>query len=447
MATYDTAIIGLGQTGSSCLKLLHAIGERIVVTDSREVPPHIDRIKQTYPDVEFHLGGFNESAILSAERVMLSQGIAQTEPTLARLATKGVKFVSDIEIFACATNQPILAITGSNGKSTVTSLVGHMAKACGIKAGVGGNLSPPALDLVMQPEPSCYVLEISNFQLETTHSLAAKVACILNLSPDHLDRYAAYADYIAAKQRIYQHCEIAVINRHDKETLPKYTKPQQTISFGLDEPQPGMFGIRKKADVTYLAFGDENLLPTSELSIAGQLHWQNALAALAIGYGAEWSLDGMLAALKNFQGLAHRCELVVENQGIKWINDSKGTNVGATIEALNSVGQSLAGKIIWLAGGLGKGADFSPLQSPVSTFVEQAIFFGEDGQRIAEQLSADTSIVHVPDLATAVSMAGQIASAGDAVLLSPACASFDMFENFAKRGERFSQLVKEQLTL
>ncbi len=439
---FDTAIIGLGATGYSCAEFFGTRQISVVVTDNRPNPPFLSQLRQKFPQIPVYCGEFSLPAVAAAKRIMLSQGIHPADPVIQQILAFNKPIISDIEIFANATQKPRIAITGSNGKSTVTSLVGAMAKACGCQAAVGGNLGPPALTLLREPEPECYILEISNFQLETTEHLRPRVACILNISPDHLDRYPHYSAYIQAKRRIYHECEIAVMNRDDPNTWIKSGYPSRLVSFGLTAPGPGEFGILQVDGQTYLAFGQERLLATSELALFGQLNWQNSLAALAIGYAYGWPLADMVAVLRQFQGLPHRCQLVRQLREVRYINDSKGTNVGATLAALKSIGMTITGKLIWLAGGDGKGADFCELAPVVNQYVKHALLFGRDALNLAQSLSPETPVTIVADLADAVAAANSLASPGDAVLLSPACASFDMFKDFQDRGDSFRTFVE-----
>jgi len=439
---FDTAIVGLGATGYACLQFLMQRNLPVVVTDTRVNPPFLNQARQTYPSVPIYCGEFAIDPILKAKQVMISQGIANADPKIQEILKFAPRVISDTELFVQHTKQPIIAITGTNGKSTVTSLLGTMAKTCGVTVGVGGNLGPPALDLIVEPEPAYYILEVSNFQLEATHSLAARVACILNLSPDHLDRYSSYQAYIDAKQRIYKNCHTAVINRQDQATWPALDNAGKIVSFGTDQPEVGMFGIVQHDGQNYLAHGKERLISTAELALVGHLNWQNSLAALAIGHSMGLSMATMLDVLKTYQGLNYRCQKIATIAGVTYINDSKGTNIGATIAALESIGRSISGKIVWLAGGEGKGADFSLLTESVAQFVRHAILFGRDAHLIASQLPTKTPRLMVAHLQQALNEAQKIASAGDVVLLSPACASFDMFKDFNERGAIFTNLVR-----
>ncbi len=436
-------IVGLGKTGLSCAKFLAARGETFGVTDSRDNPPALAEFKQLYPDAPIALGGFSLPLMQSAEELVVSQGVSYQEPSIVACREHGIAIIGDIELFARYVKKPVIAITGSNAKSTVTTLVGDMAKAAGVNVKVGGNLGTPALDLLEGTEPDLYVLEVSNFQLETTFSLKAEVATILNISPDHLDHYAHFEDYVAAKQRVYRGCKRAVVNRDDPLTQVPSNNAPRIISFGADAPTLGQFGLRQVHGKMYLALGEENLLAVDELKIKGKHNWLNALSALAIGYQAGFPLAPMLEVLKQFSGLPHRCEWVRHYHDVDWYNDSKGTNIGATIAAINGLGSTLTGKLILLAGGLGKGADFTELRPVVEKYVRTLIVFGKDAPLITQALAQSVAIIHATTFAEAIQLAASNAQPQDAVLLSPACASWDMFNNFEHRGQVFCQLVKE----
>lgn len=431
-------IVGLGKTGMSCVRYLSKQGCNLAVIDSRLEPPGLQELKQNFPLIPAYLGDFNEATLFDAEEVIVSPGVALSEPAIAACIKKGIKVAGDIELFVRATKTPIVAITGSNGKSTVTSLVGEMIKKAGKKAGVGGNLGTPALDLLDQ-EADFYVLELSSFQLETTSSLNAAAATILNISSDHMDRYQDLAAYLAAKQRIYSGCLAAINNRDDRLSYENAPLPQKVISFGTSKPGPRDFGI----DNGYLMHGDEKLLPIAELKIKGLHNTANALAALALGTAIELPLPAMLKALREFPGLPHRCQWVANINGVEWYNDSKGTNVGATKSSIEGLGTEINGKIILIAGGLGKNADFSPLRDTVAKCVRAVVLIGKDAPLIEKALIGSSKILHASSMSNAIAICAKEALHGDAVLLSPACASYDMFNNFEHRGEVFIEEVKK----
>jgi len=432
-------IVGLGKTGLSCVEFLVARGIPIAVTDSRDSTPYLARMRQQYPTVPIYLNGLNQSILKQASKIILSPGVALHDVVINACANKAIPICSDIELFANHVNAPVIAITGTNGKSTVTALVHQLAQYAGLSVAIGGNFGEPALSLLCA-DVQLYVLELSSFQLETTYSLQPKAATILNISPDHLDRYPDFSAYALAKQRVYQHCAHAIFNRADK-----LTRPQQScsvISFGLDEPAAQQFGLRSDHLGLHLAYGDRCLLPVEKLHIKGEQNWLNALAGLALMKAIGISPTTVLPALSEFHGLAHRCQWLRDLNGVQWYNDSKGTNVGATCAAIQGLGGSLAGQIILIAGGQAKQADFAALCAPVAEYVRELVLIGEDAPLLEQALSHDTAITHASDMEQAVALANTLAKPGDAVLLSPACASFDMFNNFAHRGEVFSEMVR-----
>lgn len=437
-------IIGLGKTGLSCARYLAAKHIPFAIADSRPTPPYITEFQDEFPNTELHLGGFPPALLLNAKELIVSPGVSLEEPTIGVCIKKGIPAIGDIELFARDAKAPIVAITGTNAKGTVTTLVGDMAKTAGKHVRVGGNIGTPALELLQDHEPDLYVMEISSFQLETTYSLKAAAATILNLTEDHLDRYHTMQAYQAAKQRIYQNCYAAIYNRDDAYTTPQNLSENTTqISFGLNKAQQNNFGLIKQDNETWLAQGNNLLLPTSELRIHGVHNWINALAALAIGYSINLPMTAMINALKEFPGLPHRCQWVAEKNGVIYFNDSKGTNVGATLAAIKSLGQTTKGKLILIAGGLGKNADFSPLRSVVADYVRAAILIGHDAPLLDKVFKDVTQTIYADNMENAVLNAQKIAQPNDAVLLSPACASLDMFNDFEHRGEVFSQIVRE----
>lgn len=433
-------VVGLGKTGVSCVRYLMAQHANVAVTDSRIDPPGLDEIKQQFPNIYFSIGKFDADLCGRASRLIVSPGISLQTPAIATALAKGIPAIGDIELFAQHTTAPIIAITGSNGKSTVTTLVGEMAKSAGKRVGIGGNLGIPALDLLTTPEPELYVLELSSFQLETTFSLAPKAAVLLNLSEDHMDRYANIQAYLAAKQRIYQRCHTAIVNRDQPETW-QHLSLNRRVSFGLDTPLADQYGLRQLDGQWYLAKGDTILLSTRELTIKGRHQLANALAALALGEAAGLPMPAMLDALRNFHGLVHRCQWVATYDGVEWYNDSKATNVNAAQAAIEGLGAEISGKLLVIAGGIGKNADFSPLRTSMQ-YVRTLILIGQDAQQIETALTGSVTILHASSLEQAVLLAQQQANRGDAVILAPACASFDMFTNFEHRGEAFMAAVR-----
>ena len=444
-------VVGLGKTGLSCARYLSELslhgedGIEVAITDSRDHPPALDELQATYPDIAIFVGGFNSEAFKRATCLIVSPGISLREPLIAEARARGAEIIGDIELFARNVNAPVIAITGSNGKSTVTSLLGEMAKAAGLDARVGGNIGVPALDLLHDPRPDLYILELSSFQLETTESLNACAAAILNISEDHMDRYYDLNDYTAAKAKVYYGTGTLIVNLDDErvmKTVNLIRQGRDLLGFTANKPDDNQFGICSKDNQEFLCYGSEQLMPVSELKIKGQHNVVNALAALALGKEANIPLDGMLTALKEFPGLPHRSQWVAEKNGVAWYNDSKATNVGAAIAAINGTD---ANKIILIAGGQAKGQDFSPLKDVVKNKVKHLILLGEDAELLNTELSDYTEVSFVTDLSQAVSKANEVATAGDAVLLSPACASFDMFSGYEQRGDMFVVAVKEVL--
>lgn len=425
----QVVIIGLGKTGLSCVTYFRQRGITPVVMDTRENPPG----KESLPaECRLLTGPLDADTLCSASLIVASPGVALATPALQVAKAAGVEIVGDIELFAREAKAPIVAITGSNGKSTVTALVGLMAAEAGFKVGVGGNIGTPALDLLLQPA-DLYVLELSSFQLETTSSLKPAAAVILNLSEDHLDRYDGMAGYLAAKQRIFSNAKRIVVNRDDAATYP----PQQSYwqSFGLNAEA---YGRIQRDNQLWLSVAGKPILPVSELNIVGAHNQMNALAAMALADAAAIPQPAQLNVLRSFSGLEHRCQFVREVNGVRWINDSKATNVGSTLAAVAGVGESVKGRLWLLAGGQGKGQDFSPLQPLLANQIYRMVCFGQDADTLLK-LADNTQ--RVTDLDEAVRCIAAEAQPGDWVLLAPACASLDQFRNFEQRGQHFADLV------
>lgn len=440
MTTYrgkNVLVVGLGRTGAACARYFSDQGAHVTVTDSRAAPPGTVEVRGL--PVELKLGGFGLTRPAGSYALAaVSPGVSLDEAFVRELRAAGVPTLGDIEIFARAAEAPVVAITGSNGKSTVTTLLGEIAKRAGLNVAVGGNLGTPALDL-LSPEVQLYVMELSSFQLETVLSLRCKAAANLNVSPDHLDRHHSFEAYAEAKSRIFIGCETAVVNRNDAETERNVRAAQRKVSFGLDAPMPGQYGLVQFGGDTWLACGEERLLQVSELKIYGLHNAANALAALALADAAGLPRAASLAVLREFRGLRHRCEWVAETDGVVWFNDSKGTNVGATLAAL----AGLPEPIVWLGGGQGKGQDFSPLKPVLAQKGRAAIVYGQDAAQLERALAGALPVYREADLDASVRRARQTARPGDRVLLSPACASLDQFKNYEERGERFCRLVRE----
>jgi len=329
MHNWDTLVVGLGQTGLSVARHLQARGVAFAVVDSRLTPPGKDELLAEFPQTPYHFGAFAEAAawFASAATLVVSPGIAIATPEIHAAGECGAAIIGDIELFVREAPAPVIAITGSNGKSSVTTLVDLMAQKAGMKSYAGGNLGYAALDLLAQPTPDVYVMELSSFQLETTQSLRAVAAVVLNVSEDHMDRYPSFADYAATKQVAYQHCGCAVVNRDDAVVMAMLAdltdaERSRSVSFGLDIPTDGQYGLREHAGKRWLAKGETLLLAVDEMKLPGEHNYANVLAALALGEAAGIPLEGMLAALREFTGLAHRTQWVRERAGVNWYNDS-----------------------------------------------------------------------------------------------------------------------------
>jgi len=435
--TADTLIVGLGATGLSVARHLRAQGQGFCVADSRAQAPGCAELKRLAPAVSVNTGPFDAALFATMKRLVVSPGVSVMEPAIQAARAAGAEVLGDIELFAREVRAPVLAITGSNGKSTVTALVGEMARAAGIKVAVGGNFGTPALDLLGEPDVALYVLELSSFQLETTESLAPVAATVLNISADHLDRYTSLQDYAGAKARILSRAGTAVVNRDD-DRVAAMTGGRVRVSFGLDAPAEGDWGLVLRDGEPWLARGEIPWLAESRLRIAGRHNTANALAALALGEAAGLPAEAMVEALLHFAGLPHRCQWVARLHGVSWYNDSKGTNLGATLAALSG----FPGQVVLIAGGQGKGQDFTPLRGAVRDKARAVILLGEDAPRIAQVLEGVVPLVQVANMQDAVTEAARLAESGDSVLLSPACASLDMFDNYMHRGEVFMAAVQ-----
>jgi UDP-N-acetylmuramoylalanine--D-glutamate ligase len=440
-------IVGLGTTGLSCARYLHSLGESFQVVDSRLDPPGLAELKAQFPTLQPTLGEFSAALLSQASELIVSPGISIKTPAIAAARKAGVAISGDIDIFSKAVHNPVVAVTGSNGKSTVVTLLAAMARKAGLSVGLGGNLdgaqAAPALDLLLQDEKDLYVLELSSFQLETTQCLAARAAVILNVSDDHMDRYENKQEYAAAKQRIFTGATSVVVNRDEAASTPWSKNFDNVLGFGANLPGKGEWGVVERDGEVMLAFGDELVLSAQSLKIAGKHNISNALAALALGQAIDLPRQAMVEALQEFPGLPHRCQWLRNLRGVDYFNDSKGTNVGASIVAIESLGEILKGKLIWIAGGVDKGADFSVMAPVVAKFVKLAILIGRDAKNLANACKDSVEIVFANTLLEAVNIAAARANTGDAVLLSPACASFDMFTGFAHRGRVFESAVEE----
>jgi len=445
-----TVVVGLGATGLSVARFLSARGEPFIVVDNRDHPPALDKLTSELPEVRTELGPFDSATLCSADQLIVSPGLALDTPALLTAADAGVEIIGDIELFARHAKAPIVGITGSNGKSTVTTLLGEMARLAGENVGVGGNIGIPALDL-LDDDKDLYVLELSSFQLETIDRLGAEVATVLNVSPDHMDRHESILDYHRAKHRVFKGTRQIVVNRDDYLSQPLISDAVTNWSFGLGKPDFCAFGLLEHQGENWLAFQFEPLMPVAEVRIKGRHNIANALAALALGHAVGLPREIMLAALRSFPGLAHRCQHIAQCQGVDWIDDSKATNVGATLAAIEGFceqsssdgknNEKKAATIILIAGGQAKGQDFSALAKALPGRVKQVILIGEDTEQLAQAFGKGVPSIYATSMQAAVSAAASQANDGDIVLLSPACASFDMFSGFEERGRCFAEAV------
>ena len=436
----ETVIFGLGQTGLSCVRHLARRGCTSTVIDSREYPPALDQLRRDFPAVPVRLGPVGDDALRGAGQIIVSPGVRLDHPALLTARERGVEIVGDIELFARSAVAPVIAITGSNGKSTVSTMVGEMFESAGVDVRLGGNIGTPALDLLSDIEPDCYILELSSFQLESTNSLAAEVACILNISPDHLDRHGSLQAYVTAKARILKRARHVVLNADDS-LIRELDVQCEAGYFTSAEPAGNQYGLRSDRHGIWLAQGRESLLRATELGVSVTHDLLNALAAMAICDFMEIQRADQMRAMRNFAGLPHRCRQIAEKNGVAWYDDSKGTNTGATCAAVQGIFSQRSGVLI--AGGQGKGADFSVLADALGGKVHTAVLIGEDAQLIAAAVGRVVAVEFATTMMDAVSKAANAAQSGDAVLLSPACASYDMFENFEARGKAFIACVEQ----
>ena len=437
-------VVGLGLTGMSCVSYLSGLGERVSVADSRDAPPELPTLRARWPMVSRHLGSLDPRVLEGIDRVILSPGVDRRSPLIVVALERSIPVIGDVELFACdvAARQPdarVVGVTGTNGKSTVTALIAAMALAAGIDARAGANLGPPALELLDPPRPSLYVLELSSYQLESTESLRLDAALLLNLSPDHLDRYAGIAEYGAAKARIFAHSALAVINGDEPDLAGWVPAGTDVRTFGSTAAAD--YRIADVGGREWLVHGAaaEPLIATEEVHLRGRHNLANALAALAASDAVGISRQASLDTLRSFAGLAHRMQTVATRAGVTYVNDSKGTNVGATIAAI----RGLDGSAVVIAGGDGKGQDFAPLAVACRGIVRHAVLIGRDREALAKALAGACSTEFAADMRQAVTAAARAARPGDVVLLSPACASLDMYKNYAARGDAFADAARE----
>ena len=429
-------VVGLGATGLSVARYLKRADITATYFDSRDEPPGLDELAEISPDAKVLLGG--KKLPRSIERMIVSPGVSDSHPLLKKALKKKLEVISDIELFARDVKAPFVAITGSNGKSTVTTLLYHMCRADGRETLAGGNLGEPALDLLSQDVPDIYVLELSSFQLHRTRTLPAAVAILLNVSPDHLDWHADEAEYRASKYGVYRDAEAAVVNRADEVAAERAAHCGRVVSFGLDAPPSGQYGLRVDEDQTYLACGETLLLSTRELAMYGAHNQLNALAALAAGDLLGLDMAAMLRVLVEFPGLPHRMQFVARVGAVDYINDSKATNVAAAVASIESVDSM----VVLVAGGDGKGGDFTALSAAVEDKLRAAVLIGKDAEKIAHALDTVMPVHFADTMGAAVSMAARCAESEDTVLLAPACASLDQYNNYMERGDAFCKAVE-----
>ena len=446
-----TLVVGLGETGLAAVRYLTGLGERVLVIDSRTDPPGLERLKREHPDVDVELGTLDAKWLAGASRVVWSPGLASDLPLAVEARRRGVDVVGDIELFARAADAPVIAVTGSNGKSTVTTLTAKLLEAAGLTALAGGNLGPPALTLLERASerggsPDAYVLEISSFQMETTESLRPLAAAVLNVSADHLDRHGDLERYAALKAKLLSSAERAVFNLDDPLVRNIGEHCARPIPFSIETVLERGWSVVDDGGERSLARDAKPLMPVTSLALRGRHNEANVLASLALATALLESrgtpvqdLEPLLDVLRRFEGLPHRCRRIAERRGVEYIDDSKGTNVGATVAAL----AGFSAPIVLIAGGRGKGADFAPLAGAARGKVRTAVLIGETAREIESVLADVCPVVHASDMRGAVRAAAAAARPGDIVLLSPACASQDMFRDYKHRGEAFAAAVEE----
>jgi len=432
-------VLGLGITGLSIARYLRRNDRDATFIDSRDEPPGIDELNDVWPDADVILG--KSTLPKGVQRIIVSPGIADSHELLKKARKKKLEVVSDIEIFAREAKAPIVAVTGSNGKSTVTTLLYHMCCADGRKVLAGGNLGEPALDLLNEDKPDVYVLELSSFQLQRTQELPAEVAVLLNVSPDHLDWHADEAEYRESKYRVYREARAAVINRADDEAAACTKGIGALVSFGLHAPDEGQYGIRQDDETDYLARGDVLLIATTDMQMVGLHNQANALAALAVGELLGLKMPAMLQVLSEFPGLPHRMQFVARKGSVDYINDSKATNVAAAVASIDSIN----GTVVLVAGGDGKGGDFSELAQALESKLRAAVLIGKDAEKIAQAIDTVMPVYFARDMDDAVEQAAAYAESDDTVLLAPACASLDQYDNYGARGDAFCTAVEALL--
>jgi UDP-N-acetylmuramoylalanine--D-glutamate ligase len=433
-----TLVVGLGASGLAAARYLAAQGEAVLVIDSRARPPELATLQREL-DVAVELETLDPQWLDRASRIVLSPGLSVDLPLIAEARRRGIEVIGELELFARAATAPVLAVTGSNGKSTVTSLTAHLLQAQGFDAPAGGNLGPPALELLALGPVDAYALEVSSFQLETTQSLQPAAAALLNISADHIDRHGSLERYAALKGSLLTMAERAVVNWDDPLVRELAPRSDSTLPFSVKEALPCGWSVVEESGQRWLARDLEPQLPSADLTLKGETGEANALAALALIECMDGELSLALAALKTFAGLPHRLQPLQEIDGVTYVDDSKGTNVGATAAAIIGAGVP----VVLIAGGQGKGADFAPLAALAPGRVRAAVLLGEAAAELERVLAGSVPTYRVANMRAAVARAAALAEAGDWVLLSPACASQDMFRDYRERGEIFAAAVRE----
>lgn len=436
---YDVVIVGLGKTGLSCFRYLSNQGLNVAITDSREEPPELLELKAEFESASVYLGQINEQVLLASDQIILSPGVSLDNKSIKLSIENNIPVFGDIELFCQKAQAPIIAVSGSNGKSTVTTIVAEMTRLAGLKTYVGGNIGIPALDLLSDSTPDLYVLELSSFQLETTYSLNAHASVVLNVSPDHMDRYSSLKDYANTKKRIYSGQGLMVLNKDEEYIHSIIDSKRDTIYFSLGAPEGENFGLINHNNEVWLSQGNEKIINKNQLKIKGEHNISNALAAMALAGAVNVPTNIMADVLKNFTGLEHRCQLVREIDNVSWYNDSKATNVGACIASITGLCE--LGNIILIAGGDSKGADLSGLNPIVKKYIKRVFLFGIDANKLADVMGSDVDKEFVNNMNEAVKGASKIADSDDIVLLAPACSSLDMYKNYQQRGDAFISAI------
>ena len=431
-------VYGLGKTGLSVARYLARNDVNAIYVDSRETPPGVEELEDVCPGAEVVVGKTPQTLLKKASRVIASPGISDSDSFLAAARDAGIDVVSDIELFVSEAKAPLIAVTGSNGKSTVTTLLSLMCTAAGKTGLAGANLGVPALDLLEEDVPDFYILELSSFQLQRTKNLPAKVAVLLNISPDHLDWHGSEEEYREAKYRVFDQAESVVFNRADEDVESRLPEGVPALSFGLDEPADDEYGLVADANDVFLARGEQLLLAVSDIALVGTHNQANCLAALAVGQLMGLDTSPMLQVLNEYPGLPHRMQAVGRFRGVRYINDSKATNVGAAIASVDSV----QGAVVLIAGGQGKGGDFDRLATATTGHLRAAILIGEDAPAMEAAFAGLTPTERAENMRDAVSRAAELAETGDTILLAPACASFDQYPDYLARGEDFTRIVE-----